>query len=58
MPFAGFHSLLSVVITNDRGLNTLPSYGFSLHNLENHNLHDQTIGNMPCTIPFVEEEKV
>lgn len=49
VPSAGFHSLPSAVITNDGGLNTLPSYGFCLHNLENHNTYDQTIGNMSCT---------
>lgn len=47
---AGFHSLLSAVITNDGGLNTLPGDVFSLHNLENHNLRDQKIGNMSCTM--------
>lgn len=49
VPSAGFHSPPSAVITNDASLNTLPIYCFSLHNLENHNLHDQAIGNMSCT---------
>ena len=48
MSSAEFHSLPSAVNTNDEDLNTLPSYVFSLHDLENRNLHDQTIGNMSC----------
>lgn len=49
MPSAGFHSPPSAVIANDGGLNTVPSYCFSLHNLKNHNLHDQAVGNMSHT---------
>lgn len=48
VPSAGFCFLLSAVITHGGGLNTCQA--MVLHNLEIYNLHDQTTGNMFCTM--------